>query len=469
LVAAVIAARTLGPTIGGSLVYLTWISDTAATVAALGLPSTITRFTAALNGEEREDEAGALVRRLYAVQLSSAVCGALLLVIVARLSRSATSGAVWLSISLAFLLQTAGAFYTAYLAGVQRFKQTARLNAISGILLVTGVLCGACRFGLIGAVWGYAAGALPAALASVRLAIPARSDVRLRRDLRRRIFRYSLFAWASTLITAMIWSRMEIYFLKRYWTADAVAMFTVGITLSSLAAQGPLLLSGAMFSHFAGLAGTRDWAALHATYASATRRLALLLFPACLGLASITPTLLPMVYGEAYRPAVPTAMVLIAFAALSFATIGSSLIYGMEKAWFIAAGGLGGAALSLTASMIVIPHYGVWGAVWSRAAVQTAMVALGLWFISRKLLCAVPLWALTKTLLAASLAALAAYAATTIHRGLAGLGLALIASPLLYALLAILFGLVESSDWRRLRLAAGNLSSFRARSGGSIA
>jgi O-antigen/teichoic acid export membrane protein len=175
-----------------------------------------------------------------------------------------------------------------------------------------------------------------------------------------------------------------------------------------------------------------------------------------------------MVYGEAYRPAVPAAMVLIAFAALSFATIGSSLIYGMEKAWFIAAGGFGGAALSVTACLVVIPRYGVWGAVWSRAGVQTAMVALGLWFISRKLLCAVPLWALTKTLCAASLAALAAYAATTIQGGLAGLGLALIASPLVYALLAALFGLVEAHDKRRLRLALGDLSSFVARAGGSI-
>ena len=79
-------------------------------------------------------------------------------------------------------------------------------------------------------------------------------------------------------------------------------MFSIGLTLSALATQVPMLMSTALMPHFAESAGRSGTDGK--TYASAIRLLAALLFPLCFGTASLVPTLLPGVYGPAFRAAV---------------------------------------------------------------------------------------------------------------------------------------------------------------------
>ena len=224
-------------------------------------------------------------------------------------------------------------------------------------------------------------------------------------------------------------------------------MFTVGLTLAALATQGPMLLCGALLPHFAERAGAGDLNAIRRTYAAATRLMAFMLFPLCLGLASITPILLPLLYGSAFQPAVPNAMVLMAFSALAFANVGSSLLYAMERSWFIALGGSAGALLSLTACMLVIPSWGAWGAVWSRAAVQSSMIALGTWYIFKHLSCPVPFVALAKTSLAALLSAGFSYTISSLAHGSAvSLTAALPAAAVAYLVAVRKLKILEPED-----------------------
>ncbi len=458
----VMTARWLGPDGAGRLAYLLFLSEAIATLTGFGLQSSVTRFVADLEGQGKREETPALARWLYSRYLLLAVLGAVILAAVPRLLGSRVVAAdLWFWLAGVFLVQALGAFYIAYLGGRQRFDLVARLNWHSSLILVFGGVLGTVVYGLPGTLAAYLAGSLPPAVLSFRLLGRSRANGRrvvVDRELRSGCLRYAMFAWLAAMVSTLVWSRMEVFFLERYWSAHAVAMFTVGITLSALATHGPMLLSGALMPHFAENAGLRDSQSLRRAFAASTRLLVVLLFPLCLGLASLTPVLLPALYGDAFRPAVPSAMVLIAFSSLAFANVVSALIYGSGKSWFVAASGSVGAVLSLAGCLLVVPVWGAWGAAWSRSLVQASMVALGAWYAGRKLSCPVPVRALGKTLLAALLAAGASYLVVSTAGGIASIAPAIAAAAAIYLVAVRRLAILEPEDVRVIRRALDELA-----------
>ena len=424
-------ARLLGPKGTGVVAYDLWLVEIGTALAGLGLNSTATRFVADLHGQARPGEAQAIARWLHRRYCAITGFSAIFLVLIQpvfghKITPHSTA------IGLYFSLQALSIFYLAYLAGGQQFHQIARLNALSGLLLVVATAIGGHFGGAFGVLLGYAASALPGASLSLALLYGTKPDVRPDRKLRRRCARYAVSTWIATLLSMLVWSRVEIAFLQRYWASESIAMFTVGLTLASLATQGPLLLTGPLLPHFAQRVGEQDRKGIVSVYGSGTLLLAATLFPLCTGLASITPIVLPLLYGNAFRAAVPTAMVLIAFSALSFANVGSALLYARERSGFIALSGALGAVLSIASGFIIVPRWGPWGAAWSRAFVQTSMIALGTWYISKRLACPVPFRAIGKVLGAALAAAGISYAIGRVIADVRGVLLAVPAAAISY-------------------------------------
>jgi O-antigen/teichoic acid export membrane protein len=354
---------------------------------------------------------------------------------------------IWQVLVAYFLMQGLSIFYTAYLGGIKRFDIIARLNLTSSLVLLVVTTLGTVAYGTTGAVFGYFAGALPIAVLSLRLLwLPSGHERELENSLRNRCLKYAVFTWFAAIVTAIVWSRIEVFFLERYWNVHTVAMFTIGLTLSYLATQGPLLLTGPLMPHFASLVGARNHDMIRSSYARFTRLLAAMLFPMCFGLASITPALLPLLYGKSFAPAVPAAMVLIVISALSFANVGSALIYGMEKSFFIAVGGAAGAVLSLTSCMLIIPRWGTLGAVCCRAGVQTSMILLGLWYIQTRLLVPVPFRSLGKIILAASVSAIPSYLIVRHYTSVFGIGLAIPIAICVYVAAARALHILQLGD-----------------------
>lgn len=278
--------------------------------------------------------------------------------------------------------------------------------------------------------------------------------------LRRRILRFALYSWAAALTASLVWSRLEVFFLQRYQGAEAVAMFTVGFTFSNLASQGPLLLTGGLLPYFAESFGHRSTERMQRAYLTATRLMAFLLFPMCLGLAAIIPALLPLVYGPAYAEAVPVAAILIAGAAVGAAgSVGSQMIYACERSDVIFVAGLGGAILSVAAGFLIVPRFGMIGAALARGAIHALMVAAGLWFIRYRLRCPVPFGSLARLLVAALLCALAARACLAlIPSPVLGLAMAVPLGAAIYGAAVRALGALPAEDARRLRnLLAGRM------------
>jgi O-antigen/teichoic acid export membrane protein len=445
--AGVIVARLLGPEHTGRLMYLLWIVDFTAVVVMLALPHVVTRFWAELEGQDRPLAAAAVNHWLYRWCLGLAAGGGAVTAYLAGLT-TAGPDARFIAACLGgyFFTLALHTYYLAYLAGRQQFRLSARLSVVSSIALVAGVTIGVPAWGIAGAAAGYLASTIPGAVLSLSGLRRVSAHDAVETPLRLRLMRYAGFTWIGAVVSAVTWSRGEIFFLERYGGEFWVAMFAIGVSLSALATQGPMLLTGAMLPHFAQLAGAGRLDTLRSRYATGTRVLSLLLFPLCLGLSSLIPVLLPFVYGRDFTASVPAAMALVAFSFLAFTNVAADVIYALERAWFLAAVGGLGAVAAVLAGFLIIPSAGIWGAVWSRIAIQTASVAAAAIYLWRYHGFPFPARDLAGIALASLICAACSAGIVRAFDHIAAVFVAIPVAALAYAILIRALGIIKPSD-----------------------
>ncbi|EWY37100.1 hypothetical protein N825_21885 [Skermanella stibiiresistens SB22] len=420
-ISGVLVAQALGVEGIGAVAYIIWLVQITAPIIDLGAASTITRFVPELTGQGNARQADLLSRFIYRILLASvAVTGCLFALIfhnellskliweplVERGSGTGDSSHLWILIIAFVSTQTLGAYTNGYFRGSQAFGLLARLAALSFICQIAAVVAGAWLFGIEGALAGYMIGQVIPALASLRFLGGASG---LDRALLRRAGRYSAYAWAANVANAFVWSRIEIFFLGNSWGNEAVGIFSVALALTSLAFQGPMMLTTGILPMLSEHRGREDLTMMKLACGTGTRLLALLVMPSCLGMAAVMPVILPMIYGADFAPAVPAAIVLVCAAAISATTVvGTNFVLAMERNDFVFFSSLFGAVIVTLAGMFMIPVFGVMGAAVVRASIQIILVICGAWFIVVRLRCPLPFAALGRIALAAMLCAAAA-------------------------------------------------------------
>jgi O-antigen/teichoic acid export membrane protein len=213
------------------------------------------------------------------------------------------------------------------------------------------------------------------------------------------------------------------------------------------------LLTGAFLAFFSENAKAASPEALNGGFATGTRVMAFLAFPLCFGTAAILPALVPLFYGHAFAGAVVPATIVVCAAAFgATGSIGTHMIYARERSDAMFFCTIAGAALSILSGFFVIPIYGVMGAAWGRAAVQIFMVAIGCWFIERRLKTPIPFADLGRLVLAAIVCAVAARACLFGLSGPAALPIAITVGALVYGLAVRLLDALPAKDVQRLAL-----------------
>ena len=406
----VLIARMLGPEGVGRIAYMIWLIEITNLLCCLGLPNSLTRYLAELHGQHESARAAQFAHWVFLRFLLLSLIGAAVLgVLFFHSSQYAEIATALPLLMVLFVARALEAINRADLAGRQRFDLLGRINLAAAVALIVGVGVGAFFRGVPGALGGYLAGAMIPAAYSLTLLRPGRTEQPLPVELRRRVWKFSVHTWLALVVSAFVWSRMEIFFLDRYWNAHEVAMFTVALSFALMVRQVAQLFSGAFMAHFAHLSGDGNHDVIQRQYATATRLMAFLVVPMAFGGAAIMPALIPLLFGPEFAPAVPNAMVLTAGSALAFSTIGSALVYAKERSGFIALGGFLGALLAVAAGVLVVSRFGASGAAWSKLFVQCSMIALGTWFIVRRLGFAFPFGSVGRTLLAGGVCGLATW------------------------------------------------------------
>jgi O-antigen/teichoic acid export membrane protein len=470
-----VVSRVLGVDQAGSVAFAIWVVWLGTTVINVGVPFTLARYlpeVIARDGMAEGRRLAALLLRPFAAVASLPAVGFLIFAIwtLTKGRHGSTplgDPVICILVGLHCTTLALGDFARSVLRGSHAFARVAKLTAASALLQLGGLVLGSMAFGARGAVAAYVVASLLPLVVLGGLPSP---QGRLDPDLVRRLARYTRFRWGSDLLGFLVWSRIEILFLQLTWGVGAIGLFTVGMTLANLAVQGPLMLTWALLPQFSEQHGRQDRDSMRALYATGTRLLAFLIFPACFGLAAVLPTLLPLLYGPAFAGAIPAAQVLICGACVAaVAAVGSNLVWALERSDVDFYAGLVGAVLSVVGGLVLIAPFGEFGAAVSRIVTQAAAVGISSWFLAARLGFAIPLASLARLLASALLCGAAARAGLAIHDGVLGLALAIPGGALVYIVAIRASGALEPEDVARLRAALQALPMPIARHAGPLA
>jgi O-antigen/teichoic acid export membrane protein len=231
-----------------------------------------------------------------------------------------------------------------------------------------------------------------------------------------------------------------------------VGLFSVGLTISNLAVQGPMLFTGGLLPYFSESFGRNAVDDIRSGYATATRIIGFLVFPACFGLAGIMPSILPLIYGQDFAEVVPAATVLVVASSITaVASVGTNLLYGLDRSDFIFVSGAVGAVLSVVAGLTLIPMFGVFGASCGRAAIQVAVAVFAAWFIMHRLRCPIPAKDLLRLMIAAAVCGVAARGCSAVISGVVAIPLSILIGAIVYLATVRLLRALPRNDVNRLQ------------------
>ncbi|CAN5185213.1 hypothetical protein BH10PSE12_BH10PSE12_21190 [soil metagenome] len=433
--------RMLGPSGAGTVAFAIWVATSASAIADIGMPQTLLRTIGGSQGRG-ENWKGLVHRGFRAFLVSVPLVGAAILACALILGRSdPAAGWVWAVTAAVFASYAFAAFSTAVARGRDRFGETAISTVIGGLIQVPLVLLGAWFWGAAGALIGHVARYLPQALriqGYVRTpARPFTPEMRV----------YGRNMWLSDLVEIMVLSRIEFLFLGLFFASAQIGYFAAGLALAGLIEQLALQISPALIVGFADAHARGDRAALESAYQRVIRVTALIILPVSLGGAAIMPALLPIIFGHLFGPAVPAAVILMAFVwPAALCVIPWGLISAVGHSHQILRVQLLSGLFTVLVLLAIVPWGGLEGAAWSRAAIGVLTFAVLAGIARKHGRVSVPWRALVNNLIAAALCGLAALVPVLMLGGLAGIAIALVAGALVYAIAVRLLGLVEAGE-----------------------
>jgi O-antigen/teichoic acid export membrane protein len=155
---------------------------------------------------------------------------------------------------------------------------------------------------------------------------------------------------------------------------------------------------------------------------------------------------------------VPAATVLVAGAAVAaLSTVGSAVIYGMERNRFFLVSISIAAAAMIVMGFSVVPWFGLMGAAFARLATQVFLVALFIWYMHRRLACPTPLKDLGLIFVSAFLCAIVAFGLVQLIRSPYSLIAAIPAAAITYFVFIRALHALPKGDIEKLERAFSGL------------
>ncbi len=450
LIVVVAASRLLGPEGAGQVAYAVWAATLSAQVGLFALPQAALRFLAAPT--ESPGVARWLVNR--SVLLSP-------LGVLGAAGMQVASGASWATVAATGALAWAGMALSlgqSVLSGTQRYGRLAMLSLWSVALQVCGAIVGCVAGGPIGCILGQSAACVPLIIGLAGIVADGR---RPDGSVLLRIRSYAIHIWVASTAGLVAWSRLEYVFLQRHGAAN-VAVYAVALAVAQLGLQPATILGNAMIPHFGELASGGRSDTSKETFAAVTRVMAALSLPLCLGLAALTPALVPAVFGPGFAGAITPAAILVAAASLvAVAPAATAVAHAEERNRYIATATVGGALIAIAGFVTVIPRFGAVGAAIVRATVQAGGVVVAFWYVRTRSGMEMPLGRILRSVAAASVAATTGYAAIRgLTPGWPSLLAGVAAIAITYALLAPLAKVLERRDVEHLNRLLSRLPQF---------
>ncbi len=371
----IVVVRGLGPDGFGQLALVRTTLTFVTTLCYLGMGQAMLRFLPELR--QRGD--GRAIRRLIGITcgVQALMWGIAALAAAAcvpwgeRLFHQPGIGGVLLfgtmllvaDLAVSALQQVATAWY--------ELRAVSIATAIAGVVLVLGT------WAALHAGWGVRGVLAASAACNAGIALVlAREVLRILRGLpeapaaaasgipMRRLLHYALPFTAISILNLIVWRQSETLILGHYRSAAEVGWFDLAYGRPQQVLEFiPVTLWPLVMAAFAD-SFTRDAASLSRRITLYYKFLAALALPIAIGGAVLSPRAIPLIFGAANQPAAwPTAVFFVLFAVSFGSTPLSMALYVLERTPLVLAVYAVQAVVNVGFDLVLIPRYGVWGAV----------------------------------------------------------------------------------------------------------
>jgi len=387
-VVSITAARLLGPDKLGQYHFVLWVAGLTTLLVHFGIPAATTRFAGEMVGQGKNAQALGLVRATLRLQAAFAVVivvpALVALSLVAEPEQRLYASLVILSLVPHALMAiftsginaTENSFHNVWpsisanaillIGSVAALLTTGSLTFLAAALLLSRSIDAILRSWAFRHAWRQRFGELTAE------AVPLHVWPQLRR--------FCLQAVALWLLNAIVWDRSDMLFVKLFHGSAEIAFFSLSFNLMTQALVLPQVLVHATGISM-GVEQGRDPARVGAVALVAFKYLALVSMPLVWGIAALSPALVPLVYGEAYRGAVPVLAIAGAFA-VARALLGPAqraLIVSDRQGTLIRIALLTG-ALNVALDLLFVPAHAAAGAALANGVTQ-AIAATAVWAV----------------------------------------------------------------------------------------
>jgi len=365
VIISVVAARSLGPSGMGQQSFIAFAELSAVMLFTGGLPISVMRYVAELAGRQEAGQVRALLRWTWAVEAVGALLGAAVLVAVALTKTDVRSA--WLLAAFAAGMSVLHNVPSAALIGLQRWRANSVVGITTGALSVGSVVLVLNAGGGLTGMF-----AVEAAISVVNLswtswlarrAVAELPPMDLDPSVRRSVTRYGLLTSISVLLTYVVWSRSEFFFLERYSSQAQIAQYSIAFGAATALLRLSEAAAGVLTPAVANLLGAGESERLRAGVGRSFR----LVIQLSLGMAAagigLGPLLVQVAYGEDYAPAaVALTALLVGFPLLPVCTLAGAIANGLGRVRITLVPALIATVVNLTLDALLIPGSASFGA-----------------------------------------------------------------------------------------------------------
>jgi O-antigen/teichoic acid export membrane protein len=378
ILSSIMVARSLGPDRMGEYNYLIVFASVIKMLTEVAMPQTFRKFAAEYTGRGDYGTVKTMVRRAQRFQIKLVVLGVsvglgivyfvfrpeqrllgtlAVLSIVPSIFIGVTAAALWATENLRYNVQSSLAAMLVNLTGVT-LSVVMHWGLMGLILSLLGSRVFDCVLRYLLFRWRYSL-------------VPGEPSDRLDPVLLKRMSRFAVQQLAMTLLSALLFERMEVFFLKSLAKATReIAFFSISFnfvqqllilpqTLAGAASVTMMVRQGRSPKEAARIAATATWFTI------------LIAGPTLFGVASISSPLLRVMYDVRYVPAIPVLSTMAIFG-LSLAASQSAqfLLMAAERQGYYIGCMLVAGLVDVLGNSLLIPSMGALGAAYSKGTSQ---------------------------------------------------------------------------------------------------
>jgi stage V sporulation protein B len=182
-------------------------------------------------------------------------------------------------------------------------------------------------------------------------------------DEKKQALKYSLTVAAMLFLGYLVSQRAEVFFIGRYSTVDDVGFYNLAFRVGSLAGIFPLAFSYVLLPVIAEQFGSGKTEKFKEVFYFSSRYLMMIAFPLAIGGMALADSLIIVLFGAEYRPAVILfQLICLPLAVSSINGGGDSIIRGINRPDYLLKTQVVLAIINISLCFWLIPKYGVMGA-----------------------------------------------------------------------------------------------------------